>query len=60
MKDSVLRDFAKYVSLNILGMIGISCYILVDTFFIAKALGAIGIAALNVLFRFSVQYKAWV
>jgi putative MATE family efflux protein len=28
-------------------MIGLSCYILADTFFISKALGAIGIAALN-------------
>lgn len=28
-------------------MIGLSCYILVDTFFIAKALGADGITALN-------------
>lgn len=47
MKNSIFRDFAKYVSLNILGMIGISCYILADTFFVAKALGATGIAALN-------------
>ena len=42
-----LQDFAKYVSLNILGMLGISCYILADTFFVAKALGATGLAALN-------------
>jgi len=28
-------------------MIGLSCYILVDTFFISKVLGALGIAALN-------------
>ena len=26
------RDFLKYVSLNVIGMIGISCYILADTF----------------------------
>ncbi len=42
-----LQDFAKYVSLNILGMLGISCYILADTFFVANALGATGLAALN-------------
>ncbi|NLK98825.1 MAG: MATE family efflux transporter [Epulopiscium sp.] len=47
MGNYILKDFAKYVSLNILGMIGLSCYILADTFFIAKALGATGIAALN-------------
>ena len=27
-----LRTFSRYASLNILGMIGISCYILADTF----------------------------
>ncbi len=41
------RDFFKYVSLNILGMIGLSCYILADTFFIANGLGANGLTALN-------------
>lgn len=47
MKDTILKDFSKYVSLNVLGMIGLSCYILADTFFVSKALGATGIAALN-------------
>jgi putative MATE family efflux protein len=47
MGNYVLKDFAKYVCLNILGMLGLSCYILADTFFVAKALGATGIAALN-------------
>lgn len=47
MQQSMKRDFAKYVSLNILGMIGMSCYILADTYFIAQALGSTGIAALN-------------
>ncbi len=41
------HDFIKYVSFNILGMIGLSCYILVDTFFIAKAFGTLGLASLN-------------
>ncbi len=39
--------FAKYVSLNVIGMIGISLYILADTFFISQAMGSDGIAALN-------------
>lgn len=47
MEKSIFKNFAKYVSLNILGMTGLSCYILADTFFVAKALGATGIAALN-------------
>lgn len=47
MKESILKTFIKYVSLNILGMIGLSCYILADTFFVSKALGATGLAALN-------------
>lgn len=35
------------MSLNVIGMIGLSCYILADTFFVSKALGANGLAALN-------------
>ena len=40
-------DFVKYVSMNVLGMLGLSCYILADTWFIARGLGADGLAALN-------------
>ena len=48
MKTQSLKSrFAKYVSLNVIGMVGISLYILADTFFISKALGALGITALN-------------
>jgi putative MATE family efflux protein len=43
------RLFAKYVSQNILGMIGLSVYILADTFFISVAEGADGITALNLV-----------
>lgn len=43
----LLRKFLQYVTLNICGMIGLSCYILADTYFIAKGLGANGLAALN-------------
>lgn len=42
-----LREFSKYVSLNVMGMIGLSCYILADTFFVANGVGADGLAALN-------------
>ena len=47
MNNNIFKDFTKYVSLNILGMLGLSCYILADTFFISKALGSTGVAALN-------------
>lgn len=42
-----LKTFAKYVSLNVLGMLGVSCYVLADTFFISNGVGAMGLAALN-------------
>ena len=42
-----LKLFFKYVTLNILAMLGLSCYILADTFFVSKALGPNGLAALN-------------
>ncbi len=45
--NKIVKEFSKYVSSNIIGMIGVSFYILIDTFFIAKALGSIGLAALN-------------
>ncbi len=46
-KNKCFRDYAKYASLNVLGMIGLSCYILADTFFVSKGLGADGLTALN-------------
>ena len=45
--NTVLKDFVKYVSSNIMGMIGLSCYILADTFFIARGVGADGLTSLN-------------
>lgn len=37
----------NYISANVLAMVGMSCYILADTFFISLAQGADGITALN-------------
>lgn len=55
---SEFRSFSKYVTLNILGMIGLSCYILADTFYIARGLGANGLAALNLAIPlYSVVYS---
>lgn len=47
MKNQTLKDFTKYVSANVVAMIGLSCYILADTYFISKKLGEAGLAALN-------------
>lgn len=41
------NEFLRYSTLNILGMMGLSCYILADTFFVSKALGSVGLTALN-------------
>ncbi len=46
---SITKQFFKYVTQNIFGMLGISCYIIADTFFIAKAAGADGITVLNLV-----------
>lgn len=44
---TLLKEFSQYVALNICGMVGLSCYILADTFFISNGLGANGLTALN-------------
>lgn len=44
---SCIRDFAHYTILSVLGTLGVSCYILADTFFVSKGLGANGLTALN-------------
>ncbi|MGH4124772.1 MAG: MATE family efflux transporter [Clostridium sp.] len=44
---SIKKTFLRYVYTNIIGMIGLSCYILADTFFVSKRFGADGLASLN-------------
>ena len=44
---TLFQQFLRYVSLNVCGMIGLSGYILADTYFVAKGLGANGLASLN-------------
>lgn len=46
-KSDCFQEFVRYVSLNVLGMLGLSCYILADTYFISAGLGADGLTALN-------------
>lgn len=45
----IVRKFTKYVFLNIFAMIGMSCYILADSYFISVAEGANGLATLNLV-----------
>lgn len=47
MQQNMSKEFFKYTLLNILGMTGLSCYILADTFFVSKRLGADGLTSLN-------------
>ena len=42
-----LRTILFILGQHTLGMLGLSCYILADTFFVANRLGADGLAALN-------------
>ena len=40
MKTTELfSDFLRYAALNVAGMVGLSCYILADTFFVSRGLG---------------------
>ncbi len=47
MEQKVGKTFGKYVALNVMGALGLSCYILADTYFVAAGAGAEGLAALN-------------
>lgn len=46
-KRSDFREFAHYTIPNILGMLGLYCYILADTFFVSQGMGSSGLTALN-------------
>ncbi len=46
-QKKTLNLFIRYASFSVLGMLGVSCYILADTFFIARGMGSDGLAALN-------------
>lgn len=46
-KEYIFKQFLHYAALNVAGMLGLSCYILADTFFVSKGMGTNGLAALN-------------
>lgn len=43
------KSFVRYVSLNAIAMLGVSLYILADTFFISYFLGPLGLASLSIV-----------
>lgn len=45
----MIKQFSKYVMQSVAGMVGISVYILADTFFISKHSGADGLTVLNLV-----------
>lgn len=47
--QSLFKIFMKYTSLAVMSMLGISLFILADTYFIANGVGPDGIAALNIV-----------
>ena len=41
-EPGIYKTFFKYVSLNVLSMLGVSLYVLADTFFVANGVGGTG------------------
>lgn len=46
---SIEKQLRKYIMPNIFAMVGVSCYVIADTFFISIAAGSNGITALNLV-----------
>lgn len=47
-----MKEYLKYISSNIMAMIGTSLYVLADTYFIALGVGSTGLTALNLALPF--------
>ena len=50
--SAIRREFLQYTAQSMLGMLGLSCYILADTYFVSQGLGADGLTALNLAIPF--------
>ena len=46
-RPPLFSEYLRYALPGVAGMLALSCYILADTFFVARALGPDGLAALN-------------
>lgn len=49
IKDNILKLFFRYAAPSVISMLGISLYVLADTFFIANGVGELGLTALNIV-----------
>ena len=49
LNKPIHRSFIHYVSLSLFSMLGLSLYILADTFFVANGVGQNGLTALNLV-----------
>ncbi|WP_025729756.1 MATE family efflux transporter [Atopobacter phocae] len=47
-RSTVWQQFVQYVSASVFGLLGVSVYILADTYYIANGIGVDGLAALNI------------
>ena len=52
VQGNLAAVFARYAAPGVAGMLGVSLYILADTFFIAGGVGSGGLAALNIVIPF--------
>lgn len=48
-KQTIRKEFIHYVSLNVMSMVGLSAYVLADTFFVANGVGHLGLTSLNLV-----------
>ncbi len=49
-----MNEIKGYVTRSVLSTLGLSLYILADTFFIANGVGVLGLAALNIALPISI------
>lgn len=47
--ESIVKSLIHYISFSVLSMLGLSFYILADTYFIANGVGSLGLTALNLI-----------
>ena len=56
---SITGVFFRYVTPGVIGMVGMSLYILADTYFIANGVGRLGPVSYTHLYPESDEYRWW-
>ncbi|MGL4848793.1 MAG: MATE family efflux transporter [Clostridium sp.] len=59
LKDDIHKLIVKYMVPSVLGMLGLSCCIFLDTMFIGRGIGEQGLAALNIAIPFFSIFTAF-